>query len=147
MSSTSWYVFSCSHIRCGGSSTWHRARHQSMMVVMTPKGDQVIAVSVVVAAAKSELETGDTDMEVLYVGQGIGRTGSRTALDRCWRTTSFSRFLLKTLRISPNARYCYCSIVSSMAGRSSVMVATSMLRLKLLMRKIRLISIASATFG
>lgn len=72
------------------------ALNGSSLIVMTPKGKQFIAVNVIVAAAESELELHDTDLEVLYVGQGIGRTGSRTALDRLLSHNKFQQILAET---------------------------------------------------
>jgi sugar/nucleoside kinase (ribokinase family) len=58
------------------------ALNGTSLIILTPKGEQPIAVNAMVAIAKSMLEPRDTDMEVLYVGQALGRSGSRTALDR-----------------------------------------------------------------
>lgn len=66
------------------------------LVVMTSRGEQFISVSVLVAAAKSTLEPNDTDLEVLYVGQSIGRSGSRTALDRLHSHSKFQQILAET---------------------------------------------------
>lgn len=69
------------------------APNGSSMVVMTSEGDQMIAVSVIVAAAESELTRPDTDVEVLYVGQSIGRTNTLTALNRLLSHTKFQQIL------------------------------------------------------
>ena len=66
------------------------------LIVLTPKGEHFIAVNVIVADAKSELEPHDTDLEVLYVGQSIGQTGSRTALDRLLSHNKFQQILAET---------------------------------------------------
>jgi hypothetical protein len=72
------------------------ALNGTALVILTPKGKQFIAVSVIVAAAESALEQHDTDLEVLYVGQGIGRTGLRTALDRLQSHRKFQQILAET---------------------------------------------------
>lgn len=71
------------------------------MLVMTPVGDRHISVNVVVANAESTLIAEDTDMDVLYVGQGIGRKRSRTALDRLQSHTTFQRILAETSTYFP----------------------------------------------
>lgn len=77
------------------------AANGSSMVVMTSEGDQMIAVSVIVAAAESELTRPDTDMEVLYVGQSIGRTNTLTALNRLLSHTKFQQILAENSTHSP----------------------------------------------
>lgn len=72
------------------------ALNGTSLVVLTPRGEQLISVSVLVAAAKSALEPNDTDLEVLYVGQGIGRSESRTALDRLNSHSKFQQILAET---------------------------------------------------
>ena len=72
------------------------ALNGTSLIVLTPKGEIFIAVNVIVADAKSELEPHDTDLEVLYVGQSIGRTGSRTALDRLLSHNKFQQILAET---------------------------------------------------
>ncbi|KAB0568433.1 hypothetical protein C9383_09325 [Pseudomonas palleroniana] len=72
------------------------ALNGTSLIVLTPEGKQFIAVNVIVAAAKSALEPHDTDLEILYVGQGIGRTGSRTALDRLQSHSKFQQILAET---------------------------------------------------
>nr|WP_294972097.1 hypothetical protein [uncultured Pseudomonas sp.] len=72
------------------------ALNGTSLIVLTPKGKHFIAVNVIIADAKSELEMHDTDLEVLYVGQSIGRTGSRTALDRLLSHSKFQQILAET---------------------------------------------------
>ncbi len=72
------------------------ALNGTSLIVLTPKGKHFIAVNVIVADAKSELELHDTDLEVLYVGQSIGITGSRTALDRLLSHSKFQQILAET---------------------------------------------------
>lgn len=72
------------------------ALNGTSLILLTPKGKHFIAVNVIVANAKSELEMHDTDLEVLYVGQSIGRTGSRTALDRLLSHSKFQQILAET---------------------------------------------------
>lgn len=67
------------------------------MVAITPHGQQMVAVSVVIASSTHALTDADTAMEVLYVGQGIGRTRARTALDRLQCHSTLQRILADTL--------------------------------------------------
>ncbi|NHN70163.1 hypothetical protein G7W60_20180 [Pseudomonas fluorescens] len=72
------------------------ALNGTSLLILTPKGEQPIAVNAMVASAKSSLEPRDTDMEVLYVGQALGRSGSRTALDRLLSHNKFQQILAET---------------------------------------------------
>jgi len=72
------------------------ALNGTSLLILTPKGEQPIAVNTMVASAKSLLEARDTDMEVLYVGQALGRSGSRTALDRLLSHNKFQQILAET---------------------------------------------------
>jgi hypothetical protein len=72
------------------------ALNGTSLIVLTPMGEHFIAVNVIAADAKSELEPNDTDLEVLYVGQSIGRSGSRTALDRLLSHNKFQQILAET---------------------------------------------------
>lgn len=67
------------------------------MVAITPCGKQMMSASVIIAASEHELADEDTAMEVLYVGQGIGRTRARTALDRLQCHSTLQRILADTL--------------------------------------------------
>lgn len=72
------------------------ALNGTSLIVVTPQSEHLIAVNVIVAGAKSELEPHDTDLEVLYVGQSIGQIGSRTALDRLLSHKKFQQILAET---------------------------------------------------
>lgn len=72
------------------------ALNGTSLIILTPQGKQFIAVNAIVATAKSMLEPRDTDMEVLYVGQALGRSGSRTALDRLLSHNKFQQILAET---------------------------------------------------
>ncbi|WP_010222750.1 hypothetical protein [Pseudomonas donghuensis] len=72
------------------------ALNGTSMIIVTPAGKQFIAVNAIVAAARSLLTPQDTDLEVLYVGQAIGRTSSRNALDRLLSHNKFQQILAET---------------------------------------------------
>ncbi len=56
----------------------------------------------VVAEARSELTEADRDLEVLYVGQGIGRSKKRTALDRLLNHSTLQRILADAVTLMPH---------------------------------------------
>lgn len=72
------------------------ALNGTSLIIMTPAGKQFIAVNAIIAAAKSSLTPHDTDLEVLYVGQAIGRTSSRNALDRLLSHNKLQQILAET---------------------------------------------------
>lgn len=72
------------------------------MLVITADGERHIPVNVIIAEADSDLIAEDTDLDVLYVGQGIGRKHSRTALDRLLSHTTFQRILAETSAFFPD---------------------------------------------
>ena len=55
-----------------------------------------------VAEARSALTDADRDLEVLYVGQGIGRSKQRTALDRLLNHSTLQRILADAVTLMPN---------------------------------------------
>jgi hypothetical protein len=61
----------------------------------------LVASHVIVAQAASELEPSETDLEVVYVGQGIGRLKDRTAVDRLLRHSTFQRIMADTMTLNP----------------------------------------------
>ncbi|OCA52599.1 hypothetical protein [Photorhabdus namnaonensis] len=63
------------------------------LIVITSKIKQIVAVNNLVANAHSDLLLTDTDLKVLYVGQGIGRKGTRTAVDRLHAHSTLQRIL------------------------------------------------------
>lgn len=71
------------------------------LMVVTPQRKHVIAASVLVACAQSELVANDTDLDVLYVGQGIGRKNSRNAHDRLLSHTKLQQILAETITHAP----------------------------------------------
>lgn len=60
-----------------------------------------VAAHVVVAQAVSSLCANDRDLEVLYVGQGIGRTKSLSAVDRLLHHSTLQRILSDTISLNP----------------------------------------------
>jgi hypothetical protein len=62
-----------------------------------------IPVHFIVANARSALEPVDTDLEVLYVGQGIGRLHKRSALDRLLGHTTLQRILAEMSTFHPQS--------------------------------------------
>lgn len=63
------------------------------LVVITANIKQIVSVSSLIAEARSNLLPTDTDLKVLYVGQGIGRKGTRTAVDRLRAHSTLQRIL------------------------------------------------------
>jgi len=55
-----------------------------------------------VAEARSGLTQAQRDLEVLYVGQGIGRSRARTALDRLQNHSTLQRILADAVTLMPN---------------------------------------------
>lgn len=72
------------------------ALNGTSLVIMTPAGQQFVAVNAIIATARSLLTPQDTDLEVLYVGQAIGRTKSRNALDRLLSHNKLQQILAET---------------------------------------------------
>ncbi|UMO88880.1 hypothetical protein HP572_04780 [Pectobacterium sp. PL64] len=66
------------------------------LIVMTPAIKEIIAVSTIVVQAHSLLTSADTDLNVMYVGQGIGRKRTRTAVDRLHAHSTLQRILAET---------------------------------------------------
>ncbi len=66
------------------------------MIVTTQSRIVTIAAHVIIANAMSMLESEDTDMDVLYVGQSLGKTGQRTAIDRLLAHTTLQRILAES---------------------------------------------------
>lgn len=63
------------------------------LVVITANIKQIVSVSNLIAEARSNLLPTDTDLKVMYVGQGIGRKGTRTAVDRLRAHSTLQRIL------------------------------------------------------
>lgn len=63
----------------------------------------LVPVHVVVAHAQSALRNADKDLEVLYVGQGIGRSRQRSALDRLLGHTTLQRILAEMTTFYPQS--------------------------------------------
>ncbi|QIH11710.1 MULTISPECIES: hypothetical protein [unclassified Pseudomonas] len=72
------------------------ALNGTSLIIMTPAGKQFIAVNAIIAVARSVLTPHDTDLEVLYVGQAVGRTKSRNALDRLLSHNKLQQILAET---------------------------------------------------
>lgn len=63
------------------------------LLIITASRQITTAAHIVVASASSALEADHRDMDVLYVGQGIGRVNSRSAVDRLLNHTTLQRIL------------------------------------------------------
>lgn len=72
------------------------------IVLVTATRQTMLASHVVVAMAESALTDEDRDLEVLYVGQGIGRSSKRTALDRLLDHSTLQRILAEATTYQPN---------------------------------------------
>lgn len=72
------------------------AENGTGLMLSTSQGLHTIATSALVATAQSGLVASDTDLEVLYVGQGIGRKIKRTALNRLLSHTKLQQILAET---------------------------------------------------
>lgn len=66
------------------------------MIVTTQSRVVIVAAHVLIANALSTLEPEDTDMDVLYAGQSLGKTGQRTAIDRLLAHTTLQRILAES---------------------------------------------------
>ena len=63
----------------------------------------LVPAHIVVAHARSALRNVDKDLEVLYVGQGIGRSRQRSALDRLLGHTTLQRILAESTTFYPQS--------------------------------------------
>ncbi|WP_155518253.1 hypothetical protein [Ralstonia solanacearum] len=72
------------------------------VVLVTATRRTMLASHVVVAMAQSALTDEDRDLEVLYVGQSIGRSSKRTALDRLLQHSTLQRILAEATTYQPN---------------------------------------------
>ncbi len=73
------------------------------LIVDTPRGQFPVAAHFVVANAESDLIYEDCDLEVIYVGQGIGRSQRRTALDRLLKHSTLQRILADATTYRPGS--------------------------------------------
>jgi hypothetical protein len=73
------------------------------LIVETQRGSMQIPAHAVVANADSPLSYEDCDLEVVYVGQGIGRSQRRTALDRLLNHSTLQRILAEATTYRPSA--------------------------------------------
>ncbi len=72
------------------------------LVVETQRGPMRVPAHFVVANADSALNYEDCDLEVIYVGQGIGRSQRRTALDRLLKHSTLQRILAEATTYLPS---------------------------------------------
>lgn len=63
----------------------------------------LVASHIVIASAESELTVHDRDLEVLYVGQGIGKSNKRNAIDRLLNHSTLQRILAENSTYYPEA--------------------------------------------
>lgn len=73
------------------------------LIVETQRGSMQIPAHAVVANADSPLSYEDCDLEVVYVGQGIGRSQRRTALDRLLNHSTLQRILADATTYRPSS--------------------------------------------
>jgi hypothetical protein len=71
------------------------------LIILSTSRQMTTAAHIVVANAMSALEADHRDMNVLYVGQGIGKVHTRTAVDRLLNHTTLQRILAETSTNSP----------------------------------------------
>ncbi|WP_152680442.1 hypothetical protein [Chromobacterium subtsugae] len=93
------------------------------LIVDTQHGPMRVPAHFVVANAESDLNYEDCDLEVIYVGQGIGRSQRRTALDRLLRHATLQRILAEATTYRPGSevllllyRFEHCRIFMSTGG-------------------------------
>lgn len=69
---------------------------------------------VIVTKAECQLTPEERDLSILYVGQGIGRTRSRLAIDRLYNHSTLQR-ILADMHTHPSLKrkYCCCSTDSA----------------------------------
>lgn len=63
----------------------------------------IVAAHIIVGQAKSNLTDQDCDLEVLYVGQGIGKSRKRSAIDRLLNHSTLQRILAEAVTYKPEA--------------------------------------------
>lgn len=68
-------------------------QYGAKLVIIMEEIKHIVAVSTLIANSRSDLLSTDTDLRVLYVGQGIGRKGTRTAVDRLRTHSTLQRIL------------------------------------------------------
>lgn len=71
------------------------------LTILSTSRQMTTAAHIVVANATSALQANHRDMNVLYVGQGIGKVHARTAVDRLLNHTTLQRILAETSTNSP----------------------------------------------
>ncbi len=91
--------------RCVGDSVKgvHVLPSGTHLIVETQCGPMPVPAHFVVANADSLLSYEDCDLEVLYVGQGIGRSLRRTALDRLLKHSTLQRILAEVTTYRPSS--------------------------------------------
>lgn len=72
------------------------------IVIDTKKGQLRLPAHVVVASGHANLPQEDRDLEVLYIGQGIGKSGKRTAVDRLLNHSTLQRILADAVTFHPH---------------------------------------------
>ncbi|MFM0428436.1 hypothetical protein PQQ75_05420 [Paraburkholderia aspalathi] len=71
--------------------------------VSTARRSTLFAAHAIVMQAESGLTDQDRDLEVLYVGQGIGRSKQRSAIDRLLDHSTLQRILAESVTFSPES--------------------------------------------
>lgn len=72
------------------------------ILLLTENGQLPLAAHVIAASARSDLPPENRDLEVLYVGQGIGKTAKRNAVDRLLNHSTLQRILAEGVTFYPD---------------------------------------------
>lgn len=93
------------------------------IVIVTANGQLRLPTHVIVTLACADLPLEDRDLEVLYVGQGIGKSGNRTAIDRLLNHSTLQRILAEVVTFHPDReivlllyRFEHLRIIASTGG-------------------------------
>lgn len=93
------------------------------VVIVTERGQLRLPAHVIVTSACADLPQEDRDLEVLYVGQGIGKSGKRTAVDRLLNHSTLQRILADAVTFHPDReivlllyRFEHLRIIASTGG-------------------------------
>ncbi|QKJ86934.1 hypothetical protein PMPD1_1985 [Paramixta manurensis] len=70
--------------------------------IVTSRGRMQLMTHIILASAISDLTFEDKRLEVLYIGQGIGRSTKRSAVDRLLNHSTFQRILAETTTYQPD---------------------------------------------
>ncbi|TDA46527.1 hypothetical protein [Burkholderia pyrrocinia] len=93
------------------------------IVVIMDRGQLPLAAHILVASADTDLSIDERDLEVLYVGQAIGKSGNRSAVDRLLNHSTLQRILAEHVTFHPDRevllllyRFEHTRIIASTGG-------------------------------